>query len=69
MFETLLTESRIALAAGRRDSRIDSSIIDEHTALLDALRAGDRRRALALVEKHMESGVRRCLSEGGHVLA
>lgn len=59
LFETLLTETRIALTSGGRELQLDTTLIEEHRALLDALRAGDRRRALLLVEKHMESGIRR----------
>jgi DNA-binding GntR family transcriptional regulator len=63
MFETLLTETRIALTSGGKELQLDTTIIEEHRALLDALRAGDRRRALVLVEKHMESGIRRRMND------
>lgn len=58
MFETLLAETRIALAAGGR-RQLDAAVIEEHAALLDALNAGDRRRALREIERHMRSGIRR----------
>jgi DNA-binding GntR family transcriptional regulator len=63
MFETLLTESRIALTSGGRELQLDTAVIDEHASLLEALRAGDRRRALLLVQRHMESGVRRRMKD------
>jgi len=59
MFETLLTETRIALTSGGKALQLDTTIIAEHHDLLEALRAKDRRRVLVLVEKHMQSGVRR----------
>lgn len=65
MFETLLTETRIALISGGRAMQLDETIIDEHRAILDALRAGDRRRTLMLVDKHMEFGVRRRIDDMG----
>lgn len=61
MFETLITETRIAISAAG-ELRPDVSVIEEHAAILEALRAGDRRRTRALVEKHMASGVRRRMS-------
>jgi DNA-binding GntR family transcriptional regulator len=67
MFETLLTETRMALAADRGEPGVDTSVINEHAALLEALRAGDRSRTLSVVRRHMESGVRRRLSDVGHV--
>jgi DNA-binding GntR family transcriptional regulator len=59
MFKTLITETRMALAGGGQEPQLDNAVIDEHADLLDALRAGDRRRTLLLVQKHMDSGVRR----------
>ena len=64
MFETLLTETRIALTSGGREPQLDTALIDEHASLLEALRSGDRRRALLLIHKHMQSGVRRRMSDG-----
>ena len=63
MFETLLTETRIALTSGGGELVLDVSVIEEHRAILDALQAGDRRRSLLLVEKHMESGARRRMKD------
>ena len=63
MFETLLTETQLALTLGGRELQLGDTVIDEHRAILDALRAGDRRRALLMVEKHMESGVRRRIDD------
>ncbi|HZA41176.1 MAG TPA: GntR family transcriptional regulator [Actinomycetota bacterium] len=59
MFETLLTETQLALTSGGRELQLGDTVIEEHRAILDALRAGDRRRSLSSVDKHMESGVRR----------
>jgi len=61
MFETLIVETRLAIAGGGEAPPLDTEVIEEHARLLEALRAGDRRRALALVEEHMSSGVRRRL--------
>lgn len=63
MFETLITETRIALSSGGQEPHLDKTVIDEHGDLLDALRAGDRRRTLSLVERHMDSGIRRRLKK------
>lgn len=56
MLETLMAETRIALAAGRR-RQLDPRIIEEHAAILEALEAGDRRKALREIEWHMRSGL------------
>lgn len=63
MFETLLTETQIALTTGGRELQLGDTVIEEHRAILDALRAGDRRRSLLVVEQHMESGVRRRMDD------
>jgi len=59
MFETLLTETQIALTSGGRELQLGDTVIEEHRAILEALRDGDRRRSLQVVDKHMESGVQR----------
>ena len=58
MFQTLLAETRIALAAGGR-RQLDAAVVEEHASILDALAAGDRRLALREVERHMRSGISR----------
>jgi DNA-binding GntR family transcriptional regulator len=63
MFETLIIETRIAISSGGQEPQLDDAVIDEHSDLLDALRAGDQRRTLRLVQRHMDSGVARRLSK------
>jgi DNA-binding GntR family transcriptional regulator len=59
MARTLLIETRMCLTALQStDQRIEERV-EEHTRIIQALRAGDEATALALLEAHMEDAVQR----------
>lgn len=59
MARTLLTETRMCLSALQRTYRATEERVAEHGEIIDAVRAGDERRVLELLEAHMEDAVRR----------
>lgn len=59
MARTLLIETRMCLTALQGTYQRVEERVDEHTRIIDALRAGDEETALALLEAHMEDAVQR----------
>jgi DNA-binding GntR family transcriptional regulator len=59
MARTLLTDTRMCLSALQRTYRAIEERVAEHGEIIDAVRAGDEQRVLALLEDHMEDAVRR----------
>jgi len=59
MASTLLIETRMCLAALQRTGHSPADRVAEHTAIVDAIEAGDEERALALLEAHMEDAINR----------
>jgi DNA-binding GntR family transcriptional regulator len=62
---TLLVETRMCMSALQDTYRVPADMAREHGALVDAIRAGDEARALAIVQAHMDDAVRRLLGEAG----
>ena len=57
MFATLLVETHMCLTALERAYPSRPDIVPQHRALVEALRAGDERLALQLVDAHMRHAV------------
>lgn len=59
MAETLLIETRMCLAALQRTYRGVEERVEEHRRIVDAIRDGDERLALDLLDAHMADAVAR----------
>ncbi|HET6708976.1 GntR family transcriptional regulator [Amycolatopsis sp.] len=59
MARTLLIETRMCLTALQSTYQRVEERVEEHTKLIQALRAGDEETALTLLEAHMEDAVQR----------
>lgn len=59
MARTLLIETRMCLTVLQGTYQRVEERVDEHTRIIEALRAGDEETALALLEAHMEDAVQR----------
>jgi DNA-binding GntR family transcriptional regulator len=59
MARTLLVESRMCLAAPRRQRPEPSELVAEHQALVDAISDGDEPRLMNLIESHMLDSIAR----------
>ncbi|SDX71578.1 DNA-binding transcriptional regulator, GntR family [Amycolatopsis xylanica] len=59
MASTLLIETRMCLTALQDTYNDVEERVGEHTQIIEALRAGDERAVLALLDAHMEDAVRR----------
>ncbi len=59
MASTLLIETRMCLAALQRTDHSPADRVAEHTAIVEAVEAGDEQRALELLEAHMEDAITR----------
>jgi DNA-binding GntR family transcriptional regulator len=59
MHSTLLVESRMCMRALERTYRFPIEVAEEHGALLDAIRAGDKVRLFELIDAHMQDALRR----------
>ncbi|MEU0532806.1 GntR family transcriptional regulator [Amycolatopsis tolypomycina] len=59
MARTLLIETRMCLTALQSTYQRVEERVEEHTKLIQALRDGDEKTALALLEAHMEDAVQR----------
>lgn len=59
MARTLLVETRMCLSALQRTYQAPSDRITEHAQIIEAIRCGDRDRALAMLEAHMDDAVQR----------
>lgn len=59
MLQTLLIETRMCVSALRLTYGSDEERVTEHRQIVEAIRAGEKRKALQLLEAHMEDAVRR----------
>ena len=59
MFDTLLVETRMCLAAHEPADPQPQDIVDEHGALLDAMAEGRRDEALERIDAHMRRAERK----------
>jgi DNA-binding GntR family transcriptional regulator len=57
MFQTLLVETRICLGALAPAYPIPLALVEEHRALVAAMRQGDEEKLAALVDAHMQQAV------------
>ncbi len=58
MFSTLLIETRMCLARLETAYPVHKRLVQEHRNLLGAMRQGDERTALALIDAHLEDAVK-----------
>lgn len=63
MARTLLIETRMCMAALERRYREPGDLVAEHSAIVDAIRAADEERLLAVLDTHMAEAIDR-LSSG-----
>lgn len=61
--ETLFVETRMCLSALTDRHPDPAAMVEEHAALIEALRDGDEERLLALLDEHMQDAVRRLTGE------
>jgi DNA-binding GntR family transcriptional regulator len=59
MASTLLIETRMCLAALQRTDHSNADRVAEHTAIVDAIHAGDEQQLLDLLDAHMEDAITR----------
>jgi DNA-binding GntR family transcriptional regulator len=59
MYATLLVESRMCLTAMQDTYRFPDEAVEEHGALVAAIRAGDEARLSRLIDAHTEDALRR----------
>lgn len=59
MARTLVAETRMCIAALEDKYRMPEHVVDEHAAIVAALRARDEARAHELIEAHMAEGLTR----------
>ncbi len=57
MFDTLLVETRMCMMRLEAAYPVHGRLVYEHRELLDAIREGDERKALALIDAHLEHAV------------
>jgi DNA-binding GntR family transcriptional regulator len=63
MHDTLLAETRMCLAALELTNYLPTDVVTEHGAIVDALRAGDRRRLDRLLTSHTEDALHRLVPD------
>lgn len=63
MHQTLLVESRMCITALEQTDRPLGEAVDEHGAILAALREGNRRKLDRVIEAHMDDALRRLAPE------
>ncbi len=61
MADTLFTETRMCLSALSVTYHDPAALVAEHTAIIEALRAGDEERLLDLLDAHMRDALSRLL--------
>jgi DNA-binding GntR family transcriptional regulator len=59
MFRTLIAETRLCLIRLEPFYQEGAEVVDEHQALVDALRSGNRRRVEGLLQIHMDAAAAR----------
>jgi DNA-binding GntR family transcriptional regulator len=64
MADALLVETRMCLAALQDNPPPPADLLDEHEALLAAVRDGDAERLSRVLEAHMADAVDRILAPG-----
>jgi DNA-binding GntR family transcriptional regulator len=57
MFSTLLIETRMCLARLETAYPVHKRLVQEHRNLLGAMRQGDERTALELIDAHLKDAV------------
>lgn len=62
MTRTLLVETRMCISAMAEAYEFPNEVVDEHGAIVDAVRAKDKKRLIALLDQHMEDALRRLTS-------
>lgn len=63
MAGTLIAETRMCINALQDKYSVPDVLADEHAGIVAAIRAGDRTRALRLLDAHMQDAVRRLTPE------
>lgn len=58
MFGTLVAETRICLSQLEPAYPVHEHLVEEHRSLLEAMRRGDEKKTLELVDKHLADAVR-----------
>ncbi|MDQ4037027.1 MAG: GntR family transcriptional regulator [Actinomycetota bacterium] len=61
MHGTLLVETRMCLTALQNTDRPSVDAVEEHGDLVDAVRAGGKRRLIRLIDAHMDDALRRLI--------
>ncbi|CAN5229111.1 GntR family transcriptional regulator [soil metagenome] len=64
MHGTLLVETRMCLTALQNTGLPAADAVDEHGELVEAVRAGDKRRLSRLIDAHMDDALRRLIPDG-----
>jgi DNA-binding GntR family transcriptional regulator len=59
MHGTLLVESRMCMTELERTYRLPDELVTEHSALVEAIGAGDEARLFPLIDAHMQDALRR----------
>lgn len=59
MAQTLFVETRMCITALQDKYPAPDMMVDEHAAIIEALREGDEERLLFLLDEHMQDAVRR----------
>jgi DNA-binding GntR family transcriptional regulator len=62
---TLLVETRMCMSGLQDSYRVPADMAGEHGDLVEAIRAGDESRTLAILDAHMADAVRRLTGESG----
>ena len=63
MHGTLLVETRMCLTALQNTDRPSAEAVEEHGELVEAVRAGDKRRLIRLIDAHMDDALRRLIPD------
>jgi len=63
MHGTLLVETRMCLTALQNTDRPSTDVVEEHGELVEAVRAGDKRRLIRLIDAHMDDALRRLIPD------
>lgn len=64
MFDTLLVETKMCMMRLKSAYPVHERLVYEHREILDAMRGGDEREALALINAHLERAVVDLVSAG-----